>query len=158
MSGTRKTMTARAFGVTLEYKTSGNYSVAGVIEYRAGDGSISRRIAAVGNSWSSVETRARRALRLAGHVNYETGVMVVSLVEETAPVLEDYFGSRVFTVVQGFRPGEGWVTLNYHPGASLLRRLAREGYTSVSCSKGTRPPADFEMTEVIKSLNARKQA
>jgi hypothetical protein len=78
---------------------------------------------------------------------------VVSLVERTAPVLHRYFGTHRLTVCEVYKPGDGWTTVNYHSGRSLIRTLHREGVTAISARRGSGNPADFQMDELISSIN-----
>lgn len=168
MSGTRRTMIVRAFGQDFEYKTSGNYSYAAVIRYRR-DGQDVQRVAAIGNSPASVEARAKRALRLArpGTLPSDYTYLMESgpLTEATAPVVRQYFRTHRVVISGLFREGQGWAApdaLGMVPegrtmaaGRSVIRRLAREGWTGVAFTRQGRV-ADFQMTELAASMNARK--
>jgi hypothetical protein len=150
----------------VEYRTAGNYSVAGVIHCMI-NGELVTRVAAVGNSWDSVQSRTRRALRDArpGTLpsDYVYLTEVVSLTEATAPKLHQYFGTHKLSVTQVFTPGRGWTAANYHAGRSSLRKLAKEGVTAVSAGRSRtarlgRWEAGFQMDELLKSMNARKSS
>jgi hypothetical protein len=102
----------------------------------------------------------------------------VPLTEATAPLVRDYFGTHAVIIDALYKPGyedplgmmkSGWM----HPwgigltsiahslkgGQSMIRVLAKEGYTALAFRtiNGTRI-ADFQMTELLKSMNARKRA
>jgi hypothetical protein len=161
-----RTMIAATQWGDAEYRTAGNYSVAGVIHYMI-NGELVTRVAAVGNSWNSVQNRTRRALRDArpGTLpsDYAYLTEVVSLTEATAPKLHQYFGTHKLSITQVFTPGRGWTDASYHAGRSNLRKLAKEGVTAVLAGKGGgvvigRWEADFQMAELLKSMNTRKAA
>lgn len=181
MSGrTRKTMIAEAFGQEVEYKTAGDYSVAGVVVLPDVENNFPLKIAAVGTSWASVTSRTRtvsRKLRPTLHRSGEHAVMrVVKLTEATAPCVREYFGThsvvidalfREGTAVDGMKPGWAYpwdlgLTSRAHAlkgGRSMIRRLAGEGYTALAFRTvaGTRI-ADFPMADLLKSMNSRKKA
>jgi hypothetical protein len=177
---TRKTMIASAFGEEIEYKTAGDYSVAGVLIYPDPANNFPRRIIAVGNSHASVTSRTRRIARqLRSHLlkSDEHHVMrVVPLTEATAPAVRDYFSTHNVVIDALYKPGQpddgmmkpGWaypwdlgLTSRAHAlkgGQSMIRQLAKEGFTALAfrTAGGTRI-ADFQVTELLKSMNARKK-
>jgi flavin-binding protein dodecin len=175
MSRTRKTMIARAFGAEVEYVTAGDYDTAGVVQYTRG-GQFYRYIAAVGTSAKSVEQRARAALRKARPEtlpsDYPYLVEVVRLREQTAPVVREYFGTHTVFITGFFTEGQGWAYCHEEPykaGRSVIRWMIREkGVTAFEFGKhkgsvrpaGTSPwrTADFQASELLKSMNARKKA
>jgi hypothetical protein len=161
---TRKTMIAEALGEEIEYKTAGNYSVAGIVMMPDPESGFPRQVVAVGTSWDSVTRRTRtasRKLRPGLHRGDEHHVMaVVALTEATAPVVREYFGTHKVSVSSVFTPGKGWEDARYHAGRSVLRKLAGDGVTAVAFSRGNgrgsgRRIADFQMTELLRSMNAR---
>lgn len=186
MSRTAKTLVAKAFGRDAEYQTAGNYSLAGVVAYGApsptgGEPALMTKVVAVGNSNASV---ARRTLAEARKIHPgllkadQSYVMqVVPLVEATAPVVQKYFGTHnvvIHSLYKAGQPGDGMMKAGWaHPadlgmtsqwhslkaGRALIRQLAREGFTALSfrAAGGTRI-ADFQVDELLKSMNARKRA
>jgi hypothetical protein len=162
---TVKTMIARTQWGEVEYRTAGKYDVAGVIQYTE-KGQLVRRVAAVGTSWDSVERRTKAELRKArpGTLpsDYPYLMEVVHLTEATAPVIRKYFGRHGLTISQVFTQDGGWQDVRYHTGQSLLRKLAKDGVTAITVSRPLGRDrgcqmADFQMTEVVKSMNARKK-
>jgi hypothetical protein len=183
MSGrNRKTLIATAWGDEIAYQTAGDYSLAGVLIYPDAAANFPRRIVAVGNSHASVTARTRRTAHQVRNMllkSDEPHVMqVVPLIEATAPVVREYFGTHNVIIDALYTPGykdplgmmnPGWM----HPwdigltsiahsikgGQSMIRQLAKEGYTALAFRtvNGTRI-ADFQMTELFKSMNARKKA
>jgi hypothetical protein len=61
-------------------------------------------------------------------------------------------GKFAVKVPAGWRPVPGWVA-----GRWFLRRLAREGWTAVAFRQGDRV-ADFQVDQLLKSMNARTKA
>lgn len=183
MSGrTRKTMIATALGEEIEYQTAGDYTVAGILMYPDPENDFPRAVVAVGTSRASVTSRTRtiaRRVRPGLLRSDEHYVMdVVPLTEATAPVVREYFGTHDVVIDALFKPGyedpmtmmkPGWahpwdigLTSRAHAlkgGRSLIRVLAKEGYTALAFRTvhGTRI-ADFQMTELLKSMNSRKKA
>lgn len=161
---TRKTMIARTQWGDVEYKTSGGYTVAGVVLSLSGD--FAPEVVAVGTSWDSVARRTKtisRKRRPGIHAGDHRMVMeVVALDEATAPVVREYFGRHDVPITEVYRPGTGWVSERYLSGRSVIRKLAAEGVTTVAFSlplgrgRGRRT-ADFQMTELLKSMNSRKR-
>jgi len=176
---TSKTMIAEALGETIEYKTAGDYTVAGVLMYPDAENDFPCAIVAVGTSHDSVTRRTRtvahkvRPRLLKSDEHYV--MAVVPLVEATAPVVRDYFGTHRVIINALYKPGQpddgmmqpGWaypwdlgLTTRAHAlkgGQSMIRQLARDGYTALSFRtiNGTRI-ADFQMAELLKSMNARR--
>jgi hypothetical protein len=181
MSGrTRKTMIARAFGEEIEYQTAGNYSVAGVLIYPDAAANFPRRVVAVGNSHASVTRRTRKVAHQVRSMLLKSDehhvMQVTSLTEATAPLVRDYFGTHGVVIDALYKPGYedplemmNWMypwdiglTSRAHAlkgGRSMIRQLAKEGYTALAFRtvNGTRI-ADFQMDELLKSMNARKKA
>jgi hypothetical protein len=162
---TAKTLIATTQWGEVEYRTAGNYTVAGVIQYTE-NGRLVRRVAAVGNSWDSVTSRTKAELRKArpGTLpsDYPYLMEVVHLTEATAPVIRKYFGRHGLTISQVFTQDGGWQDVRYHAGRSLLRKLAQDGVITITVSRPLgrnrgRQEADFQMTEILKSMNARKK-
>jgi hypothetical protein len=75
--------------------------------------------------------------------------------ETTAPVIAEYFEDHRVTVGAIFRPGRGWEEGSWLAGRSSLRSWAKEGVTTVAVHRAGRV-ADFQMTEVLRSLNTRR--
>lgn len=134
-------------GTEVTRKTSGKYDTAGLIQRRDGTWFI----AAWGWSWDSVYNRT--------HIRYNRGdylaMHISALVEQTAPVLREYCGTHDVYILACYTPGKGWVRERQGAPRPWLRRLAREGVTAVSVSREGRE-ADFQMAEIIRSMNARK--
>lgn len=181
MSGrTRKTLVAEAFGECIEYKTAGDYTVAGVLMYPDAENDFPRRVVAVGHSRDSVTSRtrtiARRARPNMRRYDEQHVMQVVPLVEATAPPVRDYFGTHGVVIDALYKPGQpddgmmqpGWaypwdlgLTSRAHAlkgGRSMIRQLAKEGYTALAFRtvNGTRI-ADFQVTELLKSMNTRQR-
>lgn len=168
MSGTKRTLVALApDGTEVTQQTSGNYSVAGLIQRESG----SWFIAAHGNSWASVKSRTSA---MYGRGCYRQ-MHVADLREVTAPVVREYFGTHNVTVISLFREGQtglgmkaGWTDtgelglsrqgFGLKGGASMIRKLAKDGYTAVHFlgrTGGTPRFADFQTDELLKSLRSR---
>lgn len=140
---------------------SDKYDYAGLMQDRDGNWSL----VALGFSANSVITRMRTACRKSGqwHSTYDVS-MATSLArtwEVTAPVVRDYFGSHIVLMTAGFHPERGWEDWTdgdsaRKAGKSRLRALAREGYTAVAFTQSGRT-ADFQMTELLASMNLRKK-
>jgi hypothetical protein len=149
-------------GTVVTWKTAGNYSHVGLVyNWRANEWEI------VAKGWSprSVARQARTAgRRMYAHALQfaDRATVVTTLHEATAPAVAEYFGGehRV-TVTAVFRPEHGWQSVSWPAGRSNLRQLAAEGYTGVMI-EGRRPGeefarrADFQMTEIVRSLNSRR--
>ena len=163
---TRKTMIARTQWGDVEYKTAGDYTVAGVVLSLSADDNFAPEVVAVGTSWDSVSRRTKtisRKRRPGIHAGDHRQVMeVVALDEATAPVVREYFSRHDVPITQVYRPGTAWTQERYLPGRSIIRKLAAEGVTAVAFSlplgrgRGLRT-ADFQMTELLNSMNARKK-
>jgi hypothetical protein len=172
-------MIAEALGEEIEYETAGPYDVAGVLMYPDAESGFPRKIVAVGTSYASVTSRTRTVARKARpgmHKGDEHYVMqVVGLVEATAPVVRDYFGTHNVVIDALYKPGteaglmmtRGWAypqdidltgqRRSLKAGRTMIRRLAKEGYTAIAFRQGSRI-ADFQMDELLKSMNTRKKA
>jgi len=121
---------------------------------------------AYGVSRNSVVSRTRTICRKQGYW-YSThdvfiNTCVATLWEVTAPVVRDYFGSHKVLMTSGFHPERGWENWTdgdraRKAGKSRIRALAREGYTGIAFTQGGRT-ADFQMEELIKSMNLRPKA
>lgn len=142
---------------------SGKYDLAGLIVQQDGTWAAVK----FGTSWESVGNRTRtyfRRTRSNFDAYYISQLTQVSrLWEVTAPIVRDYFGSHRVVIAKGFLPGKGWVDFTSgdygrKAGKSRIRALAREGYTALGFAQGGRGPADFEMSELLKSMNLRKKA
>jgi hypothetical protein len=178
---TRKTMIAEALGETIEYKTAGDCTLAGVLMYPDPENNFPRAVVAVGTSHDSVARRTRAVahkVRPGLLKSDERHVMeVVSLTEATAPLVRDYFGTHRVVIDALYKPGQpddgmmkpGWaypwdlgLTTRAHAlkgGRSVIRQLARDGYTALAFRtvNGSRI-ADFQVAELLKSMNARKKS
>ena len=148
-SRTRRTLVVTApDGTEVTEQTSGGYDTAGIVQ--GADGTW--RLVAHGWSHASVYDRT--------HARYNRGdnraMHVGDLVEQTAPIVREYFGTHDVYISQMFTPANGWMTgLRRKAGRSDLRQLQRDGITSVAIKHGGRT-ADFAMDELVKSMNARK--
>jgi hypothetical protein len=164
MSRTVKTMIAYIPGLpgtSVTWKTAGDYTHVGLVyDWQASAWEI------VAKGWSPQSVA--KATKTAGRKMYAhalqfvgSGTAVVRLVEATAPLIAEYFGGdhRV-TIVSVFRPETGWVGVNWHCGRSNLRRIAADGVTAIAVrphGEGSQyREADFQMTEILRSLNTRR--
>lgn len=142
-------------GTEVTRETSGSYDTAGLLQ--AADGHW--LIAAHGWSRNSVYNRT--------HARYNRGsyqaMHVSDLVEQTAPVIREYFGTHAVRITSYFCGGQ-WRDVLAADGSSrcflgggraALRSLARDGIEAVMVSANGRS-ADFQMTVLVKSMNARK--
>lgn len=158
-SRTTRTLVAEAFGYEARIRTSGGYDTAGVILNFPKDAEPSLGIVARGWSDDSVRARTRRVLRVRRPeltTRNENWVMdVVTLNEETAPVIYGYhyFKTHALRVTAIFKDGT-WQDCRLHAGRSMIRKLAREGITGITVT-GKGHSADFEMTELLASMNKR---
>jgi hypothetical protein len=122
-------------------------------------------LAALGFSRASVVSRTRTACRKRG-AWWSTADVILNTCttrawEVTAPVVRDYFGSHMVLMTSGFHPERGWEDWTdgdsaRKAGKSRIRALAREGYTGITFTQSGRT-ADFEMTELLMSMNLRKK-
>ena len=97
-SRTRKTLVATApDGTEATEQTSGGYTVAGLIQSTSGQWFIARH----GNSWDSVKNRTSALY----HRGYYKAMHVSDLIEVTAPVVREYFGTHAVSVTSVYRPG-----------------------------------------------------
>jgi len=158
MSRTVKTMIAYIpglNGVSVTWRTAGDYTHAGLVyNWSANEWEI------VAKGWSprSIGKAAKTAgRRMYAHAPQfaDRATVVTPLYEATAPNIAEYFGDHRVTIVSVFRPETGWEGVNWHAGRSLLRTLEAEGITAISVG-GHGRVADFQMTEILRSLNTRK--
>jgi hypothetical protein len=162
MGRTRKTLVAAALGQEIEYQTAGGYTVAGVVMSTNAEENFPCTVVAVGYSWKSVTRRTRaisRQVRSGISKSDEHWVMeVTGLIEATAPVVRDYFGTHKVYAAAVYRPQDGWEAgLRLSAGRSDLRRMAAEGITAVALTFAGRT-ADFQVTELLRSMNAYRAA
>ena len=114
-----------------------------------------------GGSHDSVRRRTLTYANRSGSYHY-TSIRTVRIYEATAPVVREYFGHHKVSIVQVFKPGQGgWQQVNLHGGWSNIRKLSKQGVTSVAF-EGTRNgvrsgPADFEMSSLLKSMRLPRQ-
>lgn len=218
-SRTRTTLVATApDGTEVTEETSGGYTVAGLIQNESGQWFIARH----GFSYDSVRSRTSM---LYGRGYYRTWHMA-DLIEVTAPILREYFGTHNVSITSvwwppvwenlteaalrgilcdglratpsdvdgailvardrqgrtghaGVQVAEGIAEVSYGndgtfsvklpdgtsgwkpvkgsrpAGKQALRALAREGVTAIEVRGPGGRTADFQMTEIVKSLNAR---
>jgi hypothetical protein len=172
MSRSQKTFVAyTAAGDEATFQTaSDKYDYAGLVNPL--DGSGQWRVVALGYSYESVTRRTRDAARriLAPNYSDDWGIRAYSCTaqawEVSAPVIGAYFGHHRLRVTAVFLDGR-WQEVNYHAGRSLLRTLAKEGVEAVQVrGTGSRHclserqglhEADFQMTELLKSMNTRRR-
>lgn len=170
MSGriTRNLVITAPDGTEVTDRTAGDYTVAGIIQ---GDQGTWR---AVAHGWSheSVARRTAALYRRGCYRSMHTG----TLTEATAPVIREYFGTHHVAIDAMFRPDlekqhpqmkPGWAypwdagyttrTQKLTAGQSMIRQLARDGWTALTFRLDTRQ-ADFQMDELLKSMNARKSS
>jgi hypothetical protein len=149
-------------GGPVEWQTaSDKYTHAGLVWQQDGAWDV----AVQGTSPKSVAKRARteagRQYVGSPQALVNRMVAVVRAWEMTAPVAADYFGHHRLLVTAAYREGEGWVSVNWLAGRSNIRKMQRDGWTALQF-EGRREgetrtrKADFQMTEILKSLNARK--
>jgi hypothetical protein len=168
-SRTRRTLVATTSdGSEVTEKTSGNYSIAGLIQGEDG----TWRIVARGWSWDSVK---KRTSTMYGRGCYRA-MHVSDLIEQTAPMIREYYGAHYVVIDALYRsdlesqdsmykpgwtsPAKAGYVQQHHTlaaGRTMIRQLARDGWTAVAFRRGTRI-ADFQMEELLKSMNARKSA
>lgn len=159
-SRTARTLVAEAFGQEARIRTSGGYTVAGVILNFRPDAEPELGIVARGWSDDSVKARTRRVLRIRRPditPRNESWVMeVVSLNEETAPVIYGYhyFKTHNLRVTAIFKDGKWEGGYRMSAGRSMIRKLAREGVTGIVVT-GNGHDVDFEMPELLASMNKR---
>lgn len=140
-------------GTEVTERTSGGYDTAGIIQDYDGKWHL------VAHGWSrdSVWKRTRtQEDRQRGKTMY-----VGQLREKTAPVIHDYFKTNEVMVSEYFVPGRGWVLASGSAGQSVLRQYAKDGVTAVAITPiyGHRKRyVDFQMTEVLTSMRAKKVA
>jgi hypothetical protein len=145
-SRARRTMVATApDGTEVTEQTSGNYDTAGLIQHEGGTWVI----AAHGTSHSSVYNRTSTLYNRGCYKSMH----VSDLVEQTAPVLREYFGTHQVTVDSAYSSGthEGLGESDaravlYAAGASLdhmssairqaMDHPGQKGHTGVQCSGG----------------------
>ena len=142
-------------GTAVTWKTAGNYTHVGLL-YSWADNKWS----VIEKGWSPqaiakrVKTEGRKMFAHAPQFA-EAATAVALLHEMTAPVIAAYFGDHRVAVTAVYRPETGWQDADYHGGRSNLRHLNREGVTAIAVTRHGRT-ADFQMTEVVKSLNSRE--
>lgn len=112
-------------------------------------------VAAKGWSYHSVRSRARAIARQVNSYAVESSSCTSPTVEVTAPSVRDYFGSHRLNITAVYRPASGWEEVMLHAGRSNITCLARQGVTAVAFTQGQRT-ADFQMTELLRSMRARK--
>lgn len=154
-----KTMIAYVPGydAAVTWKTAGNYSHVGLIW---NEQTWSWEIRAKGWSPKSVSGRIKTMARKMYAGSVESVTAVARLHETTAPILHEYFGDHRVYVSGVFRDGAGWEDVDWKAGRSNLRTMAAEGITAIAVRKmfdGPKAPAaDFQMTEILRSLNTRR--
>jgi hypothetical protein len=162
MISTRSAKTLVAYpqdDTEVTHKTSGGYSYLGMTR---SSGSGQWGVIAHGWSHESVTRRTRRLARL----NNSAASAVKETWEATAPVIRAYFGHHRLRITEVFKDGQ-WQKASYHAGRSVLRQLPAEGISAVKVKgtgnyqgNGERPgvhEADFQVTELLRSMNARKK-
>ena len=93
---TRKTLVATApDGTEVTEQTSGGYTVAGLIQHEGGQWFIARH----GSSWDSVRSRTSA---LYGRGYYKAW-HVADLIEVTAPIVREYFGTHNVSITATWR-------------------------------------------------------
>jgi hypothetical protein len=140
------------------YKTAGGYDHAGLVFNHSAS---AWEVQAVGYSVKSIAKRTRTAVRNMYPRSpgfWDAATAVVPLHEVTAPILREYFGDHRLAVCGIFRPETGWETVDWKAGRSNIRWMAEQGVTAISVCRANRlgTQADFQMTEIVKSVNARK--
>jgi hypothetical protein len=151
--GSRRTLAAYVAGVEVTYQTSAAYDTAGLLCRPDGTWFIAEH----GFSADAVARRTRvRFNRIPGAATWE----VKPLWEATAPVIREYFGHHMVFVESVYREGSGWERgLRLKAGRAQLRRLAAEGAVTVAVrAAGSARIADFQMSEITRSLASRKKA
>lgn len=166
MSRSAKTMIAYIpdTTATVTFTTAGGYTHAGfVFNWREETWDVEVK----GYSPRSIAKRAKAVARerhrlltngVPAHPDYISSMTAVArLYEVTAPVIAKYFGDHRVIIGAIFRPESGWEEGSWLAGRSSLRCWAKEGVTAVAVHRAGRV-ADFQMTEIVKSLDSRKAA
>lgn len=151
-----KTVRAAAYapdGTELTYDSVSVWDVAGIAQRTDGGRWVEL---AHGSSYDSVKRRALTYAGRSGSYNYSS-VRAVRIYEATAPCVREYFGTHRVRIYEGFKPGEGYVRIGKHAGWSLIRKLSKQGFTSLNFTDTELPRADFQMAELLKSMNLPKQ-
>lgn len=147
-------------GTAVTFQTAGSYTHVGLL-YDWADGKWS----VVEKGWSPQAIAKRmktQGLRMFSHApQYASAATAVAeLHEMTAPVIAGYFGDHRVVVTAVYREEHGWQSVNWKAGRSSLRQLHREGVTAIAVGRpghsADKRVADFQMTEIFKSLNSRK--
>jgi hypothetical protein len=151
MSGTRRQVIAYApDGGEVTWVTAAGWTVAGLI---LKSGTWTFRMA--GHSDTSVLSRTRTCMNRHGGDE----AAIARIWDCTAPVVAGYFGTHRVVINAWFTPADGWTATGQHKPASRanIRRMAREGVIAVNIKlSGGGRQADFQMTELLASLNSRK--
>jgi hypothetical protein len=163
MSRTAKRMIAYPAGpAPFEWQTaSDKYTHAGLVWQQDGSWQL------VTQGWSpeSVEKRTKTVAgqQYVGNPQavVNSMVSVVRAWEMTAPIVAAYFTHHRLLVTAARREGDGWVSVRWHAGRSNLRKMQKEGWTALQFQGrrnggGAVVTADFQMSEIIRSLNSRK--
>jgi hypothetical protein len=142
-------------GTEVTWKNAAKWDVVGMVQRTDGTWKAVKH----GFSRVSVYDRTHAYYNLRMHLDGLTAMHVADAWEATAPVIRDYkfFGSHRVTIARAFTPGQGWDTRNMYAGRQALRALAADGVTSVEI-RGDGHVVEFQMAEILKSMNARKKA
>lgn len=151
-----KTVRAAAYapdGTELTYDSVSVWDVAGIAQ-RTDSGRWVEL--AHGSSYDSVKRRALTYAGRSGGYDY-LSIRAVRIYEATAPCVREYFGTHRVRIVEGYKPSAGYVKIGKHAGWSLIRKLSKQGFTSLNFSDTDLPRADFLMSELLKSMHLPKQ-
>lgn len=118
-----------------------------------------------GNSHDSVRRRTLTYAGRSGSYHYTT-VQTVRIWEATAPAVREYYGHHKVNIARVCRPGSGWEDVKLHGGWSNIRKLSKQGVTSVEfrlVSQNDRQgvagfgDAEFTMAQLLKSMHLPAQ-
>lgn len=150
---TRELVAYAPDGTEVTWKTAAPWDVAGLVQRTDGTWSAVRH----GFSRDSVYDRTNAYYNL--HLDSLTAMHVADAWEATAPCIRNYkfFGSHRVNIARAFIPGQGWTDRNMYAGCQAFRLLAADGVTSVEI-RGDGHVVEFQMAEILKSMNARKKS
>lgn len=146
MSSQRLRIVQAPDGTEIPFQHAGSWTVGGLIN----DSRVGWRLARQGHSDSSVRQRTITAYHRSHHA---TDVATAPIVDATAPMVRDYFGTHYVRIARIFVPGSGWVDFRGAAGRADIRRLARKGVTAIAIKSGGRE-ADFQTDELLRDLQA----
>lgn len=150
-------------GTEITYERDSVWDTAGLAKRTAGGQWVEL---AHGTSPQSVRSRALTRAYRTGYYDTWT-VQTAPIYEATAQIVRDYFGHHAVKITQVFRPGRGWESVSLAGGRSVIRKLSKQGVTSVGFEarrnipeplvRAHLGPAEFGMEYLLKSLRLPKQ-